>query len=288
MSGPASPVPDSSGVSTRKQSVLSAITRAAQRTGVDFTYLLKTAQRESSLNPNAKAPTSSAAGLFQFIEQTWLATVKKHGDKHGLGGYADAIRQGGNGQYYVADAQARRQVLGLRYNQDAAAAMAAEMTAGNAAYLKGRTGRNPTAGELYAAHFLGPAGAANLIETVDRRPGASAASLFPAAAGANRSIFYRNGAPVSAAQLMANLNSKAGGAVEMNLPDETEGNDLMEPGRDGFLLARLQRVQSDAQLLNIAFGSGTGDQSLLFATQLMSAFGPEKEKSEEGDSSWFS
>lgn len=282
MSGPSSPVPDSSGLSPRTQSVVSAITRAAQRTGVDFSYLLKTAQRESSLNPNAKAPTSSAAGLFQFIEQTWLATVKRHGGKHGYGGYADAIRQGGNGQYYVVDSQARQQVLGLRYNQDAAAAMAAEMTAGNAAYLKGRTGRNPTAGELYAAHFLGPAGAANLIEAVERRPGAAAASLFPAAANANRSIFYRNGAPVSAAQLMANLNSKAGGAMKMNLPDVPDSDKPMEANGNGYLLARLQRVQSDAQLLNIAFGNGTGDESLLFATQLLSAFGPEKDKNKEG------
>lgn len=287
MSGPASPVPDSSGLSPRKQSVVTAITRAAQRTGVDFSYLLKTAQRESSLNPNAKAPTSSAAGLFQFIEQTWLATIKKHGGKHGYGGYADAIRQGGNGQYYVADPQARQQVLGLRYNQDAAAAMAAEMTAGNAAYLKGRTGRNPTAGELYAAHFLGPAGAANLIEAVERRPGATAADLFPAAANANRSIFYRNGTPVSAAQLMANLNSKAGGTVQMNLPDETDSGMLPEGDNKGFLLARLQRVQSEAQLLNIAFGGGAGDKSLLFATQLLSAFGPDKESREEGGGSGF-
>ena len=80
---------------------------------------------------------------------------------------------------------------------------------------------------------------------------------------------------------MANLNSKAGGAVQMNLPDVPDSNTPMEANGNGYLLARLQRVQSDAQLLNIAFGNGTGDQSLLFATQLLSAFGPEKDKSEE-------
>jgi len=275
-----SPVFDPSGVAPRKQGAVAAITRAAQRTGVDFTYLLKTAQRESSLNPNAKAPTSSAAGLFQFIEQTWLNVVKNHGAKHGYGGYADAIQRGANGQYYVANPQARQQVLGLRYNQDAAAAMAAEMTAGNAAYLKGRIGRNPTAGELYAAHFLGPAGAANLIQTVGQRPGAPAAGLFPAAAGANRSIFYRNGVPVSAAQLMANLESRAGGSGEVGLPQGADGLEEGAQGQagNGYLMARLQRLQSDAQLLNIAFGNGAGDQSLLIATQLLSGFGPDPDE----------
>jgi len=273
-----SPLSDPSGVAARKPGVVASITRAAQRTGVDFTYLLKTAQRESSLNPNAKAPTSSAAGLFQFIEQTWLNVVKNHGAKHGYGGYADAIQRGANGQYYVSSPQARQQVLGLRYNQDAAAAMAAEMTAGNAAYLKGRIGRNPSAGELYAAHFLGPAGAATLIQTVGQRPAAPAASLFPAAAGANRSIFFRNGAPVSAAQLMANLESRAGGSGTVGLPEGLEGGDMPEGAGNGYLMARLQRLQSDAQLLNIAFGNGVGDQSLLIATQLMSAFGPDADE----------
>ncbi|ESQ78031.1 transglycosylase SLT domain-containing protein [Asticcacaulis sp. YBE204] len=266
---------------------MASITRAAQRTGVDFTYLLKTAQRESSLNPTAKAPTSSAAGLFQFIEQTWLATVKQHGAKHGYGTYADAIQQGSNGQYYVSNPQARRQVLGLRYDQDAAATMAAEMTAGNAAYLKGRTGRTPTAGQLYAAHFLGPAGAANLIKTAEQRPNASAASLFPAAAGANKSIFYRNGAPVTVTQLMANLDSRAGGTGEMQMPDAEDATSDLFNSRDGFIVARAQRLQSDAQLLNMVFGGGAGDQSLLVATQLLSAFGPGKDDSADKDKSWF-
>ena len=47
-------------------------------------FLLKTATRESSLNPDAKAKSSSAAGLFQFIEQTWLGLVKSDGPRLGL------------------------------------------------------------------------------------------------------------------------------------------------------------------------------------------------------------
>src|SRR5580698_1288266 len=52
--------------------VEAAIQRASNATGVDFSFLLGTAKRESGYNPGAHAPTSSAAGLFQFVEQAWL------------------------------------------------------------------------------------------------------------------------------------------------------------------------------------------------------------------------
>lgn len=281
------------GVNPKKHGVVASISRAAQATGVDFTYLLKTAQRESALNPRAKAGTSSAAGLFQFIEQTWLATVKAHGDKHGYGAYAKEIVRGGNGQYYVPNAQSRQKVLGLRYDAEAASVMAGELTAGHAAYLRGRIGRTPTAGELYAAHFLGPAGAANMIKTAEARPNASAVALFPQAAGANRSIFYSNGRPVTVTQLAANLNRHAGGSGEvksvpdfMPTPDIGIGNE-MDRSMDGRMMARLDRIRSDAALLNLAFGNGAGDQSLLIATQMLAAFGPAEDTSPEAKASWF-
>jgi Transglycosylase SLT domain len=59
--------------------VTGAIQQASQATGTSFNYLLATAQVESGLNPQAGASTSSARGLFQFIETTWLATIKQAG-----------------------------------------------------------------------------------------------------------------------------------------------------------------------------------------------------------------
>src|SRR3546814_18474267 len=66
-------------------SVQSAIALASRKTGIDFNYLLGQAQVESGLRPNARAGTSSATGLYQFIDQSWLAVVKQHGAEHGLG-----------------------------------------------------------------------------------------------------------------------------------------------------------------------------------------------------------
>lgn len=192
--------------------VEAAIQRASTATGVDFTFLMKTAHRESGYNPRAKAPTSSAAGLFQFVEQTWLSTLKQHGAKYGYARYADLIVKGNDGRYRVAGAEARKTVMDLRLDPHAASLMAGELASDHASYLRGRVGRAPTQGELYAAHFLGPQGSARLIEAMQTRPGASAASLFPDAAGANRSIFYREGRAATVAEVYANL-TRTGGAA---------------------------------------------------------------------------
>jgi hypothetical protein len=190
--------------------VEAAIDRASKATGVDFSFLMKTAHRESGFNPAARAGSSSAAGLFQFVEQTWLQTLKTHGSKYGYARYADLITQGADGRYRVSGAEARRAVMDLRLDPHAASLMAGELASDHAAYLKGRTGRTPTAGELYAAHFLGPQGSAKLIEAVQSRPGASAAALFPDAAQANRSIFYRDGRAATVSEVYANLTRTGG------------------------------------------------------------------------------
>ena len=74
--------------------VIDAIRQGAERTGAGFDYLLATAQRESALDPKAQARGSSASGLFQFVEQTWLAMVKNEGGKAGLSDYSRAITTG--------------------------------------------------------------------------------------------------------------------------------------------------------------------------------------------------
>lgn len=170
--------------------VVGAIRNAAAATGTNFQYLLATAQVESGLDPKAAASGSSARGLFQFIDQTWLTTVKEAGADLGYGRYADAITRLPSGRYQVADPAMRREVMALRNDPQANAAMAGAFTRKNAARLSARIAREATDGELYMAHFLGAAGAGRLITLAARAPEASAAESFPGAARANRSIFY--------------------------------------------------------------------------------------------------
>src|SRR6516162_2991346 len=170
--------------------VTGAIQQASQATGASFNYLLATAQVESGLNPQAGASTSSARGLFQFIETTWLATIKQAGAALGLGRYADAITQTASGNYEVRDPTLRSEILKLRNDPNANALMAGAFTRGNASALSERLGRAPSEGELYIAHFLGVGGAARLIGLAGSNPNARAADYFPNAAQANPSIFY--------------------------------------------------------------------------------------------------
>jgi Transglycosylase SLT domain len=196
-------------VSSLASQISGAIQKAARSTGISFQYLLTTAQIESGLNPQAQAPTSSAKGLYQFIDQTWLGTVKNDGPALGLGQYANAITQTADGRYEVADPTARAAIMKLRNDPSTSAMMAGALARNNAAQLQASTGRAPSEGELYAAHFLGPDGAGRLINTAASNPNANAAAMFPAAAGANRNIFYqRDGSARSVSEVYARLTGK--------------------------------------------------------------------------------
>jgi Transglycosylase SLT domain len=189
--------------------IAGAIRDAAQTTGTSFEYLLTTAQIESNLNPAAQATTSSAKGLYQFIEQTWLATLKQAGPALGLGDYSAAIMQGADGRYAVPDPAARTAIMRLRSDPSASAMVAGAFTRSNEARLAAALGRGPSQGELYIAHFLGPDGASQLIGAATSQPQSSAAAMFPSAAAANRSIFYDgSGSPRSAAAVYAKLTGR--------------------------------------------------------------------------------
>ena len=257
-------------VSGGREGVEAAIRNASAATGVDFGFLLKTARRESALNPAARAHTSSAAGLFQFVDQTWLGAVKRFGSRHGLGQWSQLIQGGGSGGYHVADAGARHAILDLRFDPHASALMAGEMMADHAAYLRGRTGTAPTAADLYAAHFLGPAGSARLMETVRTAPGASAASLFPEAADANPSVFFRGGRPLSVAQLHASFEQLGTGA-----PVELASADVALGEKSEALAQRLDRLRRDSALLDAFNAKPDGATNSLLDAQLLGAFGPE-------------
>ena len=138
-----------------------------------------------------RSSSSSAKGLFQFIDQTWLTTLKESGPALGYGRYADAIAQTPSGHYAVPDPAMRQQIMALRDDPAANAAMAGAFTQQNAAELRQRIGRDPSEGDLYVAHFLGAAGASQLINARRTRVRARPRrACFPSAAKANPSIFY--------------------------------------------------------------------------------------------------
>lgn len=186
------------------------INNAGEKSGVDFDYLVQTAMRESALNPSAKAQSSSAVGLFQFLERTWLEVMKTDGPRLGYQHYADAITEGEDGSFSIPDKRIRAEVLALREEPQVAADLAAAFTRRNGEYLSGRFGRMPSAGELYIAHFLGARGAERMFEAGLSNPDQIAADIFPRQANANKAIFFSGGKARTIREVYSALVAKHG------------------------------------------------------------------------------
>jgi hypothetical protein len=194
------------GTVSRSIDVVSCLREASAKTGSDFDYLLTTAMRESRLQPQAKSKNSSASGLFQFIDQTWLSLVKRYGERHGLANYAAAIEQKSSGGCRVASAEMKAAILALRQDPELSALMAGEAARETKEMLESSLGREVNCGELYAAHFLGQAGAKKLITLNDADPRQRADIHFGRAAEANRSVFYhRDGTPKTVGEIYKSL-----------------------------------------------------------------------------------
>jgi len=209
-----SATPQRTGVSPTQREIRNSLANAANRTGVDFDFLLAKARVESGLRPGAAARSSSAAGLFQFTQSTWLSVIRDHGAKHGLAREAAAVMTDRSGAVDVADPALKREILALRKDPKVSALMAAEYARQNERYLETRLGREAGPADLYAAHLFGPAGAVRFLKALDADPAASAASLLPGAARANKSIFYAGGR----ARTVAEIQDWLAGRLDLGRP----------------------------------------------------------------------
>ena len=275
MSDPA-PIVTSAPPTTRAGQAQAAIARASQRTGVDFSYLLAQARIESGLDPQAEARTSSASGLFQFIDQTWLSTLDRHGAALGLGHVAQAIDSSG-GRARVSDPATREAILDLRFNPEIASLMAGALAGDNRAALTPVLGREPDPAELYLAHFLGADGATRFLGALGQNPDGSAAAVLPRAARPNQAIFYEpGGAPRSLADVMGVIRGRVDRAMEQGgTPPTNFAQPAWNPpsARTDWASARTASplptrlgLPSMADTLRTSFGLGDGGEATNAAT----------------------
>ncbi|MEI6560072.1 MAG: lytic transglycosylase domain-containing protein [Rhodospirillaceae bacterium] len=167
---------------------------AARIANVSFADVMAKAAQESNFNVNSRTSSSSAAGPFQFIEQTWLDMLKRHGAAYGLGKEVAQIKTH-NGVASVADPALRKQLLDLRKDVSLSSGMAARYLDESGKDLARALHRKPTETESRMAYFLGPGGAAKLIRAAQSNPDGPSDAVLPQAAAANRSLFYgANGA----------------------------------------------------------------------------------------------
>ncbi len=261
--------------------VLSAIKVASKETGVDFAYLVNKAAQESGFRTDVKASTSSATGLYQFTEQTWLQMLRENGSKYGLDALAGKIVARPDGHLTVKDRTMRHQIMELRKNPEMSAAMAAELAQDNKTYLQNNVGGRIGNTELYLAHFLGAGGAEDFIKAMRDNPQAKAAGLLPDAAAANRSVFYNaNGTAKSVSAIYDQFALKMEGKG-IDIPADTVAPPTMLASLGGVLNQlpdmRLQAAETTS-LASAAHGAQTGSIGLaggataaaLFSTMILS------------------
>ena len=176
-----------------RRHLVQTIVRAAQAVQTDPVLLMAVADKESSFVTAVQAKTSSATGLYQFIERTWLGVVRDFGPKYGLEKEAALVTADANDRPVITDAAERARVLELRRDPYLSALMAGEMLKRDAGRIAQRIGRELTLGEVYLAHFLGVDDAGEFLANVVNKPAAAAAVLLPGPARANRSIFFAAG-----------------------------------------------------------------------------------------------
>lgn len=166
------------------------IRQASLATSTDFGLLMAQAQQESSFRPDAKAATGSAAGLFQFVDSTWIEMVRRFGAKYGIGQLAQQIGTDTAGKPTVSDAAVRQRILALRNDPSLSSSLAGEYAHLNKGEIERSLGRPASRTDLYMAHFLGAAGATSFLKALATNGGTSGAALLPDAAASNPGIFY--------------------------------------------------------------------------------------------------
>lgn len=195
--------------------VVRAIETASRKTGVDFAYMIQQAAAESSFNPSAKARTSSATGLYQFIDSTWMHMIDKYGD-----------------QYGVNTNQSRQNLLNLRKDPELSSYLAAEFARENKEFLEENVGGDIGATEMYFAHFLGASGAAGFLNAMQKDPNTVGSYLFPKESASNRAVFYdsKSGQPRTLREIYAFFDKKF--SVESTPSDSVKPRS--EPDRQVF------------------------------------------------------
>ena len=170
--------------------VLRSIRQASQATSADFGLLMAQASRESGFKANAKSSTSSAAGLFQFVDSTWLDMVHRFGDKYGVGDLAQQISQTSSGKLVVANSGTRQKISRPPLRSDL-------IRRARRRIFEAEPGHHRTIDRPAAVARRSLYGAFSRCRRRDRIPQGTrhqrkhvAAKILPDAAAANPSIFY--------------------------------------------------------------------------------------------------
>jgi hypothetical protein len=157
----------------------------------EFTTLLAQVVGETAFHGNAVNKHTGAAGPFQFVKNTWLSMVKRHGDALGVKPeLVNQIKTDAKGHPTVADPKALHDILDLRHDVALSAKVASKLMTENTEHLHHILHRAPTEPEVHLAFLLGATGAGKLINAAATTPDIASNQIVSAAAAANPSLFH--------------------------------------------------------------------------------------------------
>ncbi len=193
--------------------IVAAIRLGSMRTGVDFPYMMELAAAESSFDPSARAATTTATGMYQFKELTWLEAIMNYGSRYGLGHYASLVEEVPDKRGYlrpqIGDPELLQRVLDLRLDPHLSAVFAGERVRASRRELSSTLAREPGRTDLYLSHFFGTSGAISFLRAMQEDPQQIAGKVFPGPARRNRGIFQkRNDIPRTIAEVYHLLTRK--------------------------------------------------------------------------------
>ncbi len=187
--------------------VAAALAAATRSTGADPVLLRAIAWQESRFSHRAGNRQSTARGLMQFTEATWLEVVRDFGARHGLAREAASLSTDARtGAITTRRPRDLRHVLALRFNPRLSAIMAAERLGAERAALEAMLGRPAGPTDLYLTHLLGPAGGRRFLTELGRGPARPATEVLGAESiAANRGVFFdrSTGRALSLAEVQA-------------------------------------------------------------------------------------
>lgn len=195
---------------------------------------------ESGGNANAQNPRSSAGGLGQFIDSTWVSMVRKNRPD-------------------IARGMSNDQIIELKSDAGLAREMTTRLTEENAAGLKA-SGFEPTERNIYLAHFAGLSGAKQILGAADDT--AISDVLSAGAVKANPQLAGKTVGDVKtwAARKMGKVDTGLGPAPNVQFIDATQGKIRDKPVqawvKDG--LARAAAATDSRIAIKIVSGGQDG------------------------------
>jgi hypothetical protein len=166
---------------------------------------MEMARAESSFNPNARAPNSTATGLYQFRDNAWLEVIRRFGSGYGLKDYANRLKiieEVEQGQRPIVRDPLHLEVLSLRLNPRLSTLMLAEHLKRSVSIILDKTGRKPGRTDLYLSHYLGTDSAVRFLTELIDNPDSIAKNIFPEKAAIDKLVFQnRQGRPRTIAEV---------------------------------------------------------------------------------------